>query len=172
MKLNNHRLLLLILLILPFLSGCNQKVKPDGMPDLYPCSITITQGGTPLEGALVKLEPKQGGTIAWNSDGRTDAKGIAKIATGIDFNGVPEGEYIVRVSKTELSPSELAEYAPKNPIEYDKWEKAKRAEKRITYNLVKPEFNDAKMAPHSITITKGKNEATFDVGEPIKEEIK
>jgi len=29
-----------------------------------------------------------------------------------------------------------------------------------------------KTSPHTITISKGKNEATFDVGEPIKEEIK
>ena len=142
------------------------------MPDLYSCNITITQGGVPLEGALVKLEPKQGGSIGWNSDGKTDTKGIAHVATGIDFKGVPLGEYVVRVSKTEISPSEFPDIPPKDPAEYDKWRTGVQNEKRITYNLVKPEFNDAKMTPHSITITKGKNEAAFDVGEPIKEEIK
>jgi len=59
-------ILFLGLVALPFFCGCNQKAKPAGMPDFHPCFITITQGSTPLEGALVRLESKQGGSIGWS----------------------------------------------------------------------------------------------------------
>ncbi len=167
-----------IIIILAFvtafcLSGCNRgPQKPKGMPDLYPCKITITQGGKPLEGAAVVLTPKSGLSNGWNTEGATDADGIAEIKTHVDFKGAPEGEFIVRVSKTELSPSSVPDKAPTDPVEYEKWDMAKRAEKRVAFRFVKPEFDDPKKTPHKITISKGKNEAAFDVGEPIKDEIK
>ena len=164
-----------ILVALFILSGCNHAPKkPANMPDLYSCKIAITQEEKPLKGAVVRLEPKTGGSIGWRCDGKTNAKGVAEIATGIDFKGVPEGEYVVCVSKTELEPSAFPDKAPTDPVEREKWRVGVNAEAitRKTYRYVKPEFNDAKKTSHSITIVKGKNEATFDVGEPIKEEVK
>jgi hypothetical protein len=156
-----------------FSIGCDRgPQKPKDFPDLFPCKITITQGGSPLEGALVFLSPKSGVSNGWNTEGKTDSKGVADLKTHVDFKGAPAGDYVVRISKTELSPSSVSEIEPKDPVEYDKWDRAKRAEKRTMYNLVKTEFNDAKKTPHFITISKGKNEAAFDVGEPIKDEIK
>jgi len=173
MKLNSNLLLLPgLLLALTFLSGCDQKAKPAGMPDLYPCSITITQGGGPLQGALVRLEPKQGGNIGWGVDGRTNARGVAQIATGIDFKGAPAGEYFVLVSKTEMAPSKFSPTSPEDPAEAAKWYNDSINEKRAIYRLVKAEFDNTKTTTLSITIAKGKNNATFDVGEPVKEEIK
>jgi len=142
------------------------------MPDLYPCSITIKQGGAPLVGAVVSLRQKQGESIGWNTEGITDSRGVAHIATGIDFKGAPAGEYSVVVSKTEMAPSKFSPHAPEDPAEAEKWYNESIAEKRMMYRLVKAEFSDAKTTPHSITITKGKNTATFDVGEPVQEEIK
>ena len=92
--------------------------------------------------------------------------------TGVDYKGVPAGEYVVLVSKTELSPSEVGDLAPKDPNEFDHWREARQKEKRVTYTFVKPEFGNVKTSPLSITISKGKNEAAFDVGEPIRDEIK
>jgi len=146
------------------------------MPDLHPCQITITQEDVPLEGASVTLFPKTGGSNGWNTVGLTNANGVAEMKTHNDFKGAPAGEYVVMVTKTERSHGSVPDEPPyshkENPMEYEKWLQAKNAEKRITYRLVKPEFNDANKTPHTITITKGKNEAAFDVGEPIKEEMK
>jgi len=154
-------------------SGCGQgPQKPKGFPEVFSCKITIKQGDSPLEGALVVLFPKSGVGNGWNTDGLTNAKGVAELKTHVDFKGAPAGDYVVMVTKTELSPGDAPDIAPTDPVEYEKWHLIKIAEKRIRYNLVKPEFGDMKKTPHTITITKGKNEATFDVGEPIKEEIK
>lgn len=163
-----------VFLVLGFVlhGGCDRgPAKPKNMPELFPCRITITQAGNPLEGAAVVLAPMSGNT-AWISQGATDAQGVAEIKTHVDFKGVPEGEYAVRVSKVEMTPSAVSDKAPTDPVEYVEWDKVKRTEKRLTYRYVKPEFDDSKKTPHKITITQGKNEATFDVGEPIKEEVK
>jgi hypothetical protein len=165
---------LFVLLSLILLGGCNRGPKrPDGFPKLYPCKITITQGGTtPLEGATVTFVNKAG-SIEWSTGGRTDANGIAEIKTAVNFSGVPEGEYSVRVSKNELSPSSVADVAPTDPIERLTWDEARRAEVRTFYRYVKPEFDDITKTPHSITIgTSGSNDVTFDVGEAIQEVIK
>jgi len=163
--------LLLVTTCLP--SGCNKgPQKPSGLPELFPCQITITQEGTLLEGAAVVLFPKSGGSNGWNTEGVTNAKGVAELKTHLEFKGAPAGDYVVLVTKTELSPSAWPIDPPKDPVEKEEWYNGKAAEKRINYRFIKPEFGDAKKTPHSITITKGKNEATFDVGEPIKEEIK
>ena len=167
------RISLIFTFILCVLFGCQQKQRPDGLPDLFPCAITITQEEQPLDEALVRLVPENGGSAAWAVSGKTDAKGIARISTHADFSGAPEGTFKVLVSKTEMSPSQFPEPAKDaSPEERVTWSNNISTEKRTKYTLVKPEFGDAKKTPHSITITKGKNEATFDVGEPIKEEIK
>ncbi len=173
MPIKNLKYYALLFLAVAVLSGCNRgPAKPKGLPELFPCSITITQSGKPLEGALVTLVPKSGRSNGWNTNGRTDVDGVAELKTQVNFDGAPAGEYVVRVSKNELSPSSVSTVAPADPIEYQKWYAVKRTEKLASIRLVKPEFDDVKKTPHKITITKGKNEATFDVGEPIKEEIK
>lgn len=155
-----------------FFQGCGGPPKPDGLPDLYPCSITVTQENQPLAGALITLVPKTGGSLNWAVDGTTNANGVAEIKTAANFKGAPAGDYIVRISKTELSPSAVSETAPSDPVEYDKWVRAKSSEVRIATRMVKEEFDDVKKTPHSITVAQGKNEATFDVGEAIQEEIR
>ena len=153
------------------LCGCSGSKRPDGMPKLHPCQITITQDGVPLEGASVTLDPK-GGSISWRSDGRTDANGVAYIVTGVEYKGAPVGEYRVRVSKMELSPSAVSETSPTDPVEYEKWAQVKRSETRTQYRMVKAEFDDPQKTTLELTVSEGKNEVTFDVGEAIKEEIK
>jgi len=166
------KFLVLLTVTFCFCSGCAGQKKPDGMPDLFPCQITITQNGTPLEGAAVIIFPKTGGSNGWNTTGLTNANGVAELMTHNDFKGAPAGEYVVMVTKTELSPSAVPDKAPTDPVEYEKWDMVKRSETRTTYRLVKAEFGVANLTPHSITVSQGKNEATFDVGEPIKEEMK
>ncbi|MCL2305552.1 MAG: hypothetical protein FWC43_09435 [Planctomycetaceae bacterium] len=158
-------------LVMCVLTGC-PKPRPDGLPELFSCTITIIQGGQPLEGAAVRLV-LEGGRSDWTVNGRTDAKGVARISTHTGFAGAPAGTFKVLVSKTDMSPSQIPELAKDaTPAERAAHADKVSTEKRVKYNFVKPEFDDAKQTPHTITIAKGKNEATFDVGEAIKEVIK
>ena len=166
------RVFFALTLALCVLTGCQGKKRPDGLPELFPCVITIIQEGQPLDGALVQLIPESGGT-GWTVSGKTGTNGKANISTHADFAGAPAGTYKVLVSKTEMSPSQFTEPAQDAPQdEKTAYYNNISSEKRIKYTLVKPEFDDAKKTPLSITVAKGKNEATFDVGEAIKEETR
>jgi len=114
------------------------------LPDLFPCKITITQGGRPLEDATVQLVPEKDAfdfDFPWYIIGKTDANGTAKIFTHTDHAGAPAGKFKVLVSKIDEESS---------------------------MRYVKAEYGDLAKTPHSITITRGINEATFDVGEAIR----
>ena len=165
------RIFLAITLVLCVFSGCKQQKRPDGFPDLFPCVLKITQEEKPLEGAMVRLIGESGSS-EWIISGRTDANGAAKIFTHADFAGAPEGTFKVCISKNEAESSKYVEPADNMSQEWKEWRVKTSEEKLATYRYVKSEYENPRQTPHSITITKGKNEATFDVGEPIKEEIK
>jgi hypothetical protein len=155
-------------LVLCTFSGCGKEPRPAGFPALYPCKITITQGGQPLEGALVRLMPESGKS-EWVTSGTTNASGVAAVVTHAKFSGAPEGTFKVCVSKTQLTPSKYpppADNAPQS--EWDQWKEQTSSEKRQKAYYVKPEYDDVKATPHSLTITQGKNRATFDVGEAVE----
>ena len=156
------------MLVLCILSGCNRANRPDGLPPLSSCEITITQGGEPLEGAFVQLMPESG-VFEWAVAGHTNASGVAKILTHAQFPGAPEGTFKVLVSKTELEPSKFGpEPDDVNSPERAKWYDQVTNEKRDTIMYVKPEYDKAHTTPLSITITRGRNRETFDVGEPVE----
>ncbi|MBR5757707.1 MAG: hypothetical protein IKX88_03815, partial [Thermoguttaceae bacterium] len=75
-----NRALIISLLVLPLaaLCGCGEKTPPD-MPKLFPTSITITQEGTPVEGASVQLLKKDDLYYKWLAGGVTDATGVCTI---------------------------------------------------------------------------------------------
>ena len=166
------RIFFILLLAVPVFSACTKQPRPDGFPPLHPCAITITQDGKPLEGALVRLIP-DGHKLLWTVAGTTDKNGVVKVITHPEYAGAPEGTYKVCVSKTEITPSQFP--PPPDTASYEEmqaWGALTVNEKRPKYNLVKPEYDNVAKTPHSITINKGKNNATFDVGEAIKEEMK
>jgi len=166
------RIYLALTLVLCLISGCKQKPRPDGFPDLYPCTITITQEGKPLEGADVRLMPESG-TALWITAGKTNASGVAKLSTHADYVGAPAGTYKVLVSKYVTAPSQYPVPAKDaSGDEVSAWRAKVAVEVCPVTRHVKPEFDDVKMTPHSITITKGSNKGTFDVGEAIQEEVK
>ena len=164
-------LALAITFVLCVLSGCEKAPRPDGFPDLFPCKITITQEGKPLEDALVRLMP-EGWTFQWTISGKTDKNGVANIVTHTNYAGVPEGTFKVCVSKEEITPSQFPPPAKDAPYEdWEAWRGKTNSENRPKYNLVKPEYGNDAETPHSLTISKGKNSKTFDVGEAVKIEI-
>ncbi len=73
--------ILLIGLIGSVAAGCSSEKRPDGMPELIPTVIKLTQGGAPLEGASIALVPQAAENSRWASGGSTDINGEVKIQT-------------------------------------------------------------------------------------------
>jgi 5-hydroxyisourate hydrolase-like protein (transthyretin family) len=140
-------------------SGCKDSSRPEDLPKLFPCVITITQEGKPLEEASVELVAADQNNAKYKSLTITDTEGKANMST-YGHKGVPAGKYKVVVTKNiqddfiykedEDGERELVSYK--------------------TYRAVEPQFSNAKTTPHELEITgKGqKPEVTFDVGKAIK----
>lgn len=162
------RLFIITLFAVSIFSGCSKEQRPAGFPPLFPCEITITQGNKPLEGALVQLVPESG-TFQWTISGKTGSNGIAKLSTHAKFSGAPAGTFKVLVSKTEASLSKYPVPADDAPVEeWTEYRGLISMEHRPLIQYVKPEYEEVKMTPHSMTIVKGKNKAAFDVGEEVE----
>lgn len=98
--------LLLILLSLFSIPGCSRgPAKPDDLPALTSCTLTILYKGSPLSDATVTLVPKNGN---WVGVGQTGADGRVALQTNGRYEGVPLGTYAVTVRK----PSETAKLPP------------------------------------------------------------
>ncbi|MDR1491221.1 MAG: DUF4198 domain-containing protein [Planctomycetaceae bacterium] len=140
-------------------SGCQKNSQPDDLPKLYPCIITITQDGKPLEDAGVELAAEDQSAAKYRAVTKTDAEGKAVMST-YGHNGAPAGKYKVVVSKKV---DDDFVYGTSSTGD-------KEIQKYNTYRTVEPKYSDAKTTPHEIEIT-GKEkraEATFDVGKAIK----
>lgn len=138
--------------------GCGGKKKPEGMPKLVPCEVKITQEGAPLEGAVVSFYSD---SSTWGVSGTTDAVGVAEMHTYGDFRGSPEGTFKVTVEKSVLDAGgeDLANLSPS----------AIPNVRAIECVDVKYKTKDST----DLTIdVKGKTKAEFEVGAPVKEEVK
>jgi hypothetical protein len=140
--------LLILSLCFLMIQGCGGSPKPDGFPIIYDCSITLTQEGKPLTGADIILFSKDG-QCSWSVGGTTDSNGKAVIFTHGRFSGVPAGDFLVTVSKTEAERYESGEVRTK-PIN--------------VYTFVDKKFSDKSTTPLEITIPKGKIQQIFDLG--------
>ncbi|MDR2170329.1 MAG: hypothetical protein LBP59_09320 [Planctomycetaceae bacterium] len=141
------------------LAGCGDSSRPKDLPELFPCTIMITQDGKPLSDAIVKLISQTDIDAKYNPVTVTGIDGIVKMST-YGFAGVPAGKYKIVVIKN---------------IDDDIVYRTDDAGERVvvsykTYRLVEKQFSDTATTPHEIEIT-GKEksvEANFDVGKPIK----
>lgn len=136
------------------LGGCS-KPRPDGLPKLVPCSVTIIQDGKPLEEATVSFESED---LKWAVGGTTDAKGVAKIYSHGAYEGSPEGKFKVTVTKQVVEADQEATSASSTPIS-------------VAYNLVDLQYFTAQDTPLEIEVS-GKTKKEFDVGSAIKEPVK
>jgi len=161
-----------------FVGGCGSEV-PSDLPKLHPTVITITQGGQPLEGALVTMIAEETG--GWACAGKTDSAGRAVIKTNGMYNGAPEGTYKVTIVKQERDWGEdpYADAPDPSSPEYGPWytanrEKIAEAERRptVTYDLVDPQFSSAARTTLEVTITSGRNQHNLDVGDTARTEYK
>ena len=136
--------------------GCHAN-KPDDIPNLYPCHITISQDGTPLANASVTLYLAQRlvteNSQVWLPLGTTDGNGVATIYTNARYAGAPAGQYKVLVNKIEATESA----DDTMPTEY---------------RLIAAAYGKPEETSLEIEIKKGKNKFTFDVGPAVKELVK
>ena len=144
------RFSILLLLFFSFCSsGCGQKaLKPEGLPDLFPCNITVTQDGSPKMGIAVMLYPENA-SITWPITGGTDAGGVAVMVTYGQFKGVPLGKYKVVLSK----------FAPGPTDDHPGFED------------VEEKFRSEKTTPLELEITSGKVDYSIDAGKSVKDEL-
>lgn len=128
--------------------GCGGDKRPDGMPKIFPCTLTLTQGGKPLPGAMVLLYSK-GEPCPWTVGGTTDDNGEAVLKTHGKFNGAPKGEWTVVVTK--------------NIIIY----KNESDDIGDVYSNVELDYTDKETTPLELKID-GKTKQSFDVGSEVQ----
>lgn len=97
MSLSKRFLILLVALV--FIVGCRRTVpRPEGMPELVPCTVTVTFGGEAMKNVGVLLRSNDPEN-PWGAGGRTDAEGKVVLKTAGAFEGVVPGEYVISFSK-------------------------------------------------------------------------
>ena len=139
------------------LSGCGGGTnQPADMPKLVPVSITIVQEGAALEGASVTLEAKTPSKYG-TASGTTNASGVVKPRTS-GFDGVPDGEYTVKVDKLVVEGAkEVALYEGETPSLVG----------GTRYRVVDAKFSGASSGL-SITVSGKSVNETFDVGAAVR----
>jgi len=148
--------------------GCGGPAKPDGLPVLHPCKITIVQSGKPLDDAIVQLYGVNN-SVPWTVIGVTNSFGVAVIKTQAQFVGAPEGEYVVTVTKNIQDKSQFPASPPKDKQEAEKWYDAKERERLAVHSFVSSEFTSPIETALRMTVTSNskQNMETFDVGPPV-----
>ncbi len=140
--------------------GCKGEPRPDGMPNLVPCTVVITQNNAPLEGASIELYSK-GESCPWPITGKTDAEGKANLVTYGKFQGAPKGTFTVVVEKTAIENEEEYKKA------YDENGRPTTNKKFNVLSFVDKKYKTKESSSLEIKI-EGKTEQTFDVGAPVK----
>ncbi len=136
-------------------AGCGQKL-PEGIPDLIPVALVLTQEGQPLDEATVSCVPVDPANSRWSCGGTTDAKGELPLMTLGQYQGVPAGEYKVVVMKMLIeNPPQTRDDPPGE-----------------RYRLVPEEYESADETPLTFTAAKGQKRVELDLGPAIKEEMK
>lgn len=160
--------LMAVSLCLP-LCGCGKKQKlPDGIPDLQPTTITITQDNKPLEGASIAFLPIEASN-SWNAGGITDATGKAIIKTLSKYDGVAAGEYRILITKREAEANTtVVPDQNTDPEGYSKYMRESSQKKTVDYDLIDPKFSKISSNTETINVTTGTNEKTIDVGKAVR----
>lgn len=153
--------------------GCGEKTPPD-MPELQPTTITITQEGQPCADANVQLVKKDDLNYKWLAGGRTDDSGVCIIKTQGKYNGAPEGDFQVVVYKTVRNESETRKnqpQPPEDPAAAQEWIQ-KVAEEEKEFEEIDPKYKKYDQTDLTISISKGKNNVSFEVGPKVSIENK
>lgn len=132
--------------------GCGQSNRPEGLPELQPVTLNLSQAGNPLAEATVSLYPVDT-TNQWSSGGFSDEQGDTVLVTHGGFDGVPVGKYKVVVVKSLLEGTAGT---------------ADEAGNSAMVTLVERQYTSRKTTPLEIDIQEGENVIQLDVGKPVK----
>ena len=155
-------------------SGCGQKAPP-GFPAIYPMTVTITEGATPLPNVRITFRQANDGSGApYVSSGMTNAGGVATIGTiqgSYAKKGIPEGEFFVTLEEiiegdSGLTPVEFARLtdAEKGRVLTEINKKQAEVPRKIPEVLCKVSANKS-AHPLRYTAKKGKNALSIDVAQ-------
>ena len=147
--------------------GCGGANVPKDFPATIPFTITIANGGKPIEGVNIRLSTTM--TTNWTVAGSTDASGAAVMQTisgSYAQKGVPEGSY--KVIMTKPSEVDLSSLGPVPDMEdavalaaYN----AKAEELRSKMPQEVPSvYSQERTTPVTLEVAKGKSQETIDVG--------
>ncbi|MDR0703577.1 MAG: carboxypeptidase-like regulatory domain-containing protein [Planctomycetaceae bacterium] len=142
---------ILFLIFLVLMVGCMREQRPEGMPTLYPCTITIIQDGKPLAGAMVTLYTESSEDRRWPPGGTTNPQGVISIKVLGKYSGAPAGTYKVTVEKQETENVDSNSY--------------------YTISLVETQYINVQDTPLKIDVTPQGVNQTFDVGKPVQKRI-
>ncbi|EMI17963.1 hypothetical protein RMSM_05108 [Rhodopirellula maiorica SM1] len=170
-KLNLYLFQSVMMTTVLLINGCGES-RPDGMPELYPATVTITQAGNPLSDATVTLYPNDSALRRWTVGGRTDATGTATLTTHTKYDGAPAGSFKVMVNKTETEGDPIPKHPGANATQDQlaAYDRAMKTGSFMVYQVVAEEFRTAGNTPLSIEITAdGENAFIEDIGEAVQE---
>ncbi|MDO5552262.1 MAG: hypothetical protein Q4G68_00745 [Planctomycetia bacterium] len=174
------RLIYGVVLLAFFAMGCKGAKRPEGMPQLLPVTLVITQDdNVPLSEAQVTLSPVgSGADSGWAVGGTTDESGTAIIYTHGQFAGAPEGTYKVFLKKTKITDPVSYEEAPDDIAGFKRWETEHAAElaaklaKSKAYNCVEPVYTSVNTTPLEINVNKENSRFELNAGKVVEVEIK
>ena len=176
---HNFFLLLPLALVLAVSLGCGPKM-PQGMPKLYPATVTVNfDDGKPVGGASVIFrltDPVLPRT--WLHSGTTDSEGKVNLMTDGEYPGIPAGKYTVTIEKYEVegTTAKTAEpVAPQPAAQQDQPSPSRRPPpppSLPTRGTVVPRFqlvedaylDHAKTPLKDVEVKAGKNEISLSAG--------
>ncbi len=126
-----------------FLTGCAKSDRPQDLPKLTPCTLTIvSQDGTPVADAQVQLWTDQGIGAKWTAGGLADAEGKLVPMVQGKWSGVVPGTYKVLVKKFQV----VKEKEVDNP------ETGQKMVLQKNIPLIDPSFGKPDQTPLSLTV--------------------
>jgi hypothetical protein len=140
--------------------GCGKKSNlPEDFPEIFSLKITVTQEGSPLEGAMVSLKPiGTADKYANGCSGISAQDGVASIKT-FGYEGVPAGKYKILISKMQDEEGKEIEdeFGGKNVVG------AK------VYSYIEEKYYSETETPFEAEVVKGgDNTITCDAGKSIR----
>ena len=146
-----------LLFVALLICGCNS--KPQDVPELYPCQVTVTNGGTPIAEADVILGLTSESSSA-SMTGITNSSGVATMYTkrlNWKGQGVPAGEYIVTISKNPKLEEQLSrdEYYELTIEEQDKYNAEQQRKYDALPREIPGELSAFGKSPYRMTVSKG-----------------
>lgn len=155
---NNIARTLLLALTMTVCVSCAGEKRPEGLPNLVPCTIHLVQENAPLADAELLLMAEDASIARWAVTGKTDANGNARIMTMGKFAGAPVGDFIVLVNKTELvyknPPREVNGDIDKGPFD--------------AFSLVPREYENRDTSPLKVYISKNTKQIELDCGKKVR----